>query len=125
MKEFTRLLSLAVIGCSLMTCSPAKADTAYHSVYHKHVVPSDPFSILDKYQNNALTPEEYNNASTPISFNTVDTNKDGFITRSEFYAQYPHPLVKIPQEAAELGLIMPAAGGGDDNDDDQCIPLSR
>ena len=55
MKTFPRLLSLAIIGCGLMIYSSAKADTAYHRVYHTSVAADDPFSILDKYQNNVLT----------------------------------------------------------------------
>ena len=122
MKNFTRLLSIVIVGCSLITSLPAKADTAYHRVYHTSVAADDAFSILDKYQNNILGPEEYNNAAMTADFSTVDTNKDGFISRAEFYAYY-RP-VNLPQtaSAADLSLMMPAAGGDDNNNDDQCTP---
>ena len=123
MKTFTRFLSLAIVGCGLTANLPANADTAYHAVYHKSVVADDTFSILDKYQNNVLTAEEYNNAALKIPFGTVDANRDGVITRAEFYAYYQP--VSLPRTASteELGLMMPAAGGDNrDNEDDQCRP---
>jgi hypothetical protein len=120
MKTFTLALSFTIIGCSLLVTSPAKADTAYHRVYHTTVAADDPFSVLDKYQNNVLTMDEYNNGSMTVPFKVVDANHDGFITRQEFYANYS---AKIPENAVDLGLIMPAAGGNDnDNEDYQCRP---
>jgi len=88
MKKLIGLLSVAIIGGSLMASVPAKADTAYHAVYEAPVTPNDPFSIMDKYQNNALTAAEYNNAQDVVPFSTVDTNGNGFITRAEYYTYY-------------------------------------
>lgn len=119
MKTFTRLLSLTIIGCGLIAHSPAKADTVYHRVYHTSIAADDPFSILDKHQNNVLTAEEYNNGSMTIPFDVVDTNHDGFITRQEFYAAYS---AKVPENAADLNLIMPAAGDNGEYEDEQCRP---
>ena len=63
---------------------------------------------------------EYNNGSMTVPFNVVDTNHDGFITRQEFYARYS---ANIPKNAADLNLIMPAAGGDNgEYGDDQCRP---
>ena len=120
MKTFTRLASLAIVGCSMMAALPASADTAYHRVYHTSIAADDPFSVLDKYQNNVLTASEYDNGAMSVPFTVVDANGDGFITRREFYAYY---RARVPENASDLGLIMPAAGGGDDEaTDNQCAP---
>jgi hypothetical protein len=119
MKTFTKILSLAVVGYGMISALPAKADTYYHRVYHTNVAADDPFSILDKYQNNVLTAREYNNGALSVPISAVDTNRDGFVTRQEFYANY---RARIPQNATDLNLIMPAAGGYDDDYDNQCRP---
>jgi hypothetical protein len=120
MKTLNRLLSLTIVAGSLIAHSPAKADTVYHTVYHTSVAAGDPFSILDKYQNNVLTADEYNNGAMTVPFDTVDANHDGFITREEFYAYY---RANVSPNAPDLNLIMPAAGGGDTAyEDDQCVP---
>jgi hypothetical protein len=117
MKALNRFLSIAVISSGLIAHSPAKADTAYHAVYNQSVLPSDPFSILDKHQNNALTPADYNDASSTIAFNTVDMDQNGFVTRSEYYSHY-RPYVRTARNVSDLTLITPAAGGDDYYDDD-------
>jgi len=119
MKTFTRLLSLTMLAGSLFVHSPAKADTVYHRVYHTSTAAGDPFSILDIHQNNVLTEAEYNNGAMTAPFSTVDTNHDGFITRTEFYSYY---RANTPVKTADLNLIMPAAGGSEDYNDDQCRP---
>ncbi len=108
MNTFTGLLGLTVIGGGLMVSSPAKADTAYHAVYHRAITATDAFSILDKYQNNALSPAEYNNGQNTAPFAAVDANGDGFISRTEFYS-YNHTA----NNGSEMNTIMPAAGGDD------------
>ena len=115
MKTVTRLLSLAIVGCSLAAYSPAKADTAYHRVYHTPVAADDPFSIMDKYQNNILTSDEYNNAAMTVPFSTLDADHKGYITRAEFYSYYPRP-----GNRTDLNQVMPAAGGSDSGVEDQC-----
>jgi len=122
MNTFTRLLSLTIVGCSLLAHTPAKADTVYHRVYHTSQATDDPFSILDKYQNNVLTAAEYNNGSMTVPFSVVDVNHDGFINRQEFYAYY---RANIPENATDLNLVMPAAGGGSDDvsNDAICRPV--
>jgi hypothetical protein len=118
MKTVTRILSLAVVGCGLAAALPAHADTAYHRVYHTSIAADDPFSVLDKYQNNVLTADEYNNGAMGVPLSVVDANHDGFVTRQEFYAYYRAP---VPENATDLNLIMPAAGGYVDEDaDNQC-----
>lgn len=118
--KITKLLSLAVVGCGLISALPAKADTVYHRVYHTSIAAGDPFSILDKHQNNVLTAQEYNNGSMSVPLDVIDANRDGFVTRQEFYAYYRAP---IPPNATDLNLIMPAAGGYEDqNVDNQCVP---
>jgi hypothetical protein len=84
-KTFTGLLSLAIIGGGLIASVSAHADTAYHTVYHDHITATDEFSILDKYQNNVLTPDEYNNSKNKAPFSAVNVSGTGFITRTEFY----------------------------------------
>jgi len=108
MKTFVRLISIAMLGGMVISGSPAKADTAYHSVYEAPVTNTDAFSLLDKYRNNVLTPEEYNNASNAQPFNEVDTNKDGFISRSEFYANRRVDADGLSPE--DLNELQPAAG---------------
>jgi len=108
MKTFVKLLGVAMISGMVISGAPAKADTAYHSVYEAPVTKTDPFSLLDKYGNNVLTPEEYNNAANAPPFNVVDTNKDGFISRSEFYAS--RRADGDGQNPEDLSLIQPAAG---------------
>lgn len=114
MKTFVRVLSLAALGGLFLAPAPAQADTVYHRVYNTYVAASDPFSILDKYQNNVLTQEEYNNAATHGVFAEVDTNNDGFVSRAEFYAEHRLPN-RVAMTARDLSDIAPAAGG-DDND---------
>jgi hypothetical protein len=108
MKTFVRLISIAILGGAMITGIPAAADTAYHSVYEAPVTTTDSFSILDKYGNNVLTPGEYNNAANVIPFDAADINKDGFISRPEFYA---NRQMTEGQAYDDLNLIMPAAGG--------------
>ena len=121
MNTFKNILSLAIVGCGIITAVPAKADTAYHRVYHTPIAAADPFSVLDKHQNNVLTAAEYNNGAMTVPLASIDTNNDGFVTRREFYANY---RAKIPENATDLNLIMPAAGGPDAQyyGDDQCVP---
>ena len=120
-KTYAKLLSLAIVGCGLAAAVPAKADTVYHTVYHTKAAAGDPFSVLDKYQNNVLTANEYNNGAMSVPISAVDSNRDGFVTRREFYAYYRAP---VPENAQDLNLIMPAAGGSDYDlyKDDQCVP---
>lgn len=110
MKTFITLCSVAILGGIAMTSSPAPGDTAYHSVYEAPVTATDTFSLLDRYGNNVLTPEEYNNAANAAPFNVADTNHDGFISRPEFYASRQLNAGQIPED---LNAIMPAAGGSD------------
>ena len=112
MKTFTGLLSLAIIGGSLIAGLPAKADTAYHAVYHTPIIASDSFSIMDKYQNNVLTSAEYSNARDTVPFAIVDADGKGFITRAEYYAYYNRAGDTIPNGAV-LSSVTPAAGGDD------------
>jgi hypothetical protein len=120
MNSVKKILSLTVVGCGILATLPAQADTAYHRVYNTTIAASDPFSILDKHQNNVLTIKDYNNGALSVPFTNVDANGDQFITRSEFYAQY---RAKVPQNATDINLIMPAAGGDDEQyRDDQCVP---
>ena len=120
MKTFIRILSLAITCGGMAAALPAQADTVYHRVYHTSVAADDPFSILDKHQNNVLTMEEYDNGAMTVPFKVVDANRDGFITREEFYAYY---RAKIPENATDLSLVMPAAGGNNnENQDNQCSP---
>lgn len=109
MKTFVKLFAVAMISGLVISGSPAQADTAYHSVYEAPVTKTDPFSLLDKHGNNVLTPEEYNNAANALPFNEVDTNKDGFISRSEFYAS--QRVNEDGQNPEELDQLQPAAGG--------------
>jgi hypothetical protein len=108
MKTFIKLFGVAMISGMVISGAPAKADTAYHSVYEAPVTKTDPFSLLDKHGNNVLTPEEYNNAANALPFNEVDTNKDGFISRSEFYASRRGGDGQNPED---LNQLQPAAGG--------------
>ena len=114
MKTFTGLLSLAIIGGSLITSLPARADTAYHAVYNTSIIATDPFSIMDKYQNNVLTAAEYNNAGNTVPFTTIDVNGNGFITRVEYYTYY-NISGHIRQNGDALNSVMPAAGGNNDD----------
>ncbi len=102
MKKLTRLLRLTMVAVSLFVYSPAKADTVYHRVYHTTTAAGDPFSILDKHQNNVLTEAEYNNGAMTAPFSAVDVNHDGFITRTEFYSYY---RANTPVRSADLNLI--------------------
>jgi hypothetical protein len=109
MKTFVKLLGVAMISGMMISGGAAKADTAYHSVYEAPITKTDAFSLLDKYGNNVLTPEEYNNAANARPFNEVDTNKDGFISRSEFYAS--QRMSEDGQNTEDLNQLQPAAGG--------------
>jgi hypothetical protein len=106
MKTMTKILSLAIVGGGLTAGVSAQADTVYHRVYHQPVTISDPFSILDQYQNNNLTPEEYRKSADAGDFATMDTDDNGFISRSEFYG-----AMAAWQNTSDLTLITPAAGG--------------
>ena len=117
MKTFVKLFSLAMISGMVISGVRAEADTAYHSVYEAPITKTDTFSLLDKYGNNVLTPEEYNNAANALPFNEVDTNKDGFISRSEFYASIHAD--GGGQNPEDLNLIQPAAG--DDMLHNDCV----
>jgi len=112
MNNFAKQLASFVIvsGIGLATI-PAAADTAYHEVYKAPVIATDEFSMLDKYSNNVLTPEEYNNASLGVPFEQVDANKDGFITRNEFYAARNANVSAANVSNDDLLMIQPAAGG--------------
>lgn len=111
MKNYKALLGVAIVSGCLAASLPARADTAYHRVYHEPVTATDLFSKLDKYQNNALTPDEFK-VGGPVAFNVVDTNHDGFVTRDEFYNYYNRTTAMNMQNTTELTEIQPAAGGG-------------
>jgi hypothetical protein len=106
MRKLTGLLSLAIVSGGLMAGVPAKADTVYHRVYRQSMTATDPFSILDTYQNNGLRPEEYRKGNNTYDFDSLDTNKNGFLSRSEFYR-----TTDTAQNPANLSSITPAAGG--------------
>lgn len=123
-KIFTKLLSLVILGGGLIASVSAKADTAYHAVYHDTVTASDEFSILDKYQNNVLTPDEYNNSQNTAPFAAVNASGTGFITRAEFYGynngkefygHHDHETKKIADQA-DKSTIMPGTVGDSDAD---------
>jgi hypothetical protein len=112
MKNFsTQLASYVIVSGIGLATIPAAADTAYHEVYKAPVIATDAFSMLDKYSNNVLTPEEYNNASLGVPFEQADANKDGFITRTEFYAARNANVDAANVSNEELLMIQPAAGG--------------
>jgi len=122
-KTLTGLLSLAIIGGGLIAGVSAHADTAYHAVYHDHITATDEFSILDKYQNNVLTPDEYNNSKNKAPFAAVNVSGTGFITRTEFYGYnngkefYGHSQqVRKNADQPEESAIMPGvvANSADD-----------
>ena len=64
-----------------------KSDTNVYYPVKNHELPGvdDTFAMLDKYPNNALTPEEYNAGQNLRPFDHVDVDKDGAISRTEFY----------------------------------------
>jgi hypothetical protein len=109
MKTFTGLLSLAVIGGSLMTGQPARADTAYHPVYERMAAVGDIFSILDKNHNNAILFEDYNAAPNKIAFSTVDADGSGWLSREEFYSHYDL-AGNVVSGGAAMTEMRPAAG---------------
>lgn len=112
MNNFAKQIASYIIVTGIGLASiPAAADTAYHEVYKAPILATDQFSILDKYGNNVLTPAEYNNASLSVPFEQADANKDGFITRTEFYAARNADAAASSMTNEELLLVQPAAGG--------------
>jgi hypothetical protein len=125
MKTFTRLMSLAIVSGGLLAAMPVQADTFPHRVYNQSYTVTDPFSILDRYQNNVLTPEDYIKGNLAASFSSVDTDGNGFVSRSEFYGnrevarnegwetRHYRLTNHYGRTTAELTRITPAAGGTD------------
>jgi len=106
MRILSGLLSVAVVSGGLLAGVSAQADTAYHRVYRQGVTITDPFSILDTYQNNALRPEEFRKGNDARDFASVDMDNDGFLSRSEFYSTTAGNW----RNTTELTTIAPAAG---------------